>query len=438
MVDAGPQPDGGQWDGGTRRPDAQPVDAGAFRPDATSRDAEPTPDAGPSCGNDYVEAPEECDDGDSVPGDGCSPTCEVEDGWSCEGNPSHCVRVPDLFIDDVTVQEGQVATFTVTLSATTSTTIVFRWSTRDDSATSPNDYTSTVGDEVVPPGQFSVPISIPTHPDTNFEPTETFFIEIQNVRGAVPVDPVGIGAIENRPTPLVDRGLVTRYFLDEAASGMAPMTAFDAATNPLHLTIAYSTQPTFVERPTGRGLSWAAIGLGGAFAGVSGTKIEQRLHLSTTGTLEAVIEVTAATAASRIIHIGRGTEFGDFTMGVNRQNQVVLGINGQASVFWPYPGGLPAARAVLTIVYDTQRMNRNNRVRLFIDGQLQPASTNLVMRDDPLDILQGTAMVIGNRPISGVSYSPEGQIFYAAVYDSALSAAEVAQNAMILLARDDP
>ena len=38
---------------------------------------------GPVCGDGVVEAGETCDDGNTVPGDGCSGVCQVEPGWSC-------------------------------------------------------------------------------------------------------------------------------------------------------------------------------------------------------------------------------------------------------------------------------------------------------------------------------------------------------------------
>lgn len=34
--------------------------------------------------------PEECDDGNTLPGDGCSATCTIEPGWTCSGEPSSC------------------------------------------------------------------------------------------------------------------------------------------------------------------------------------------------------------------------------------------------------------------------------------------------------------------------------------------------------------
>ncbi|DBA68967.1 TPA: hypothetical protein ACH3X2_013140 [Trebouxia sp. C0005] len=43
------------------------------------------------CGNGIVEGLEQCDDGDSVGADGCSATCQVEEGYECSGlQPSTC------------------------------------------------------------------------------------------------------------------------------------------------------------------------------------------------------------------------------------------------------------------------------------------------------------------------------------------------------------
>ncbi len=43
-----------------------------------------------TCGDGLVDGTEVCDDGGTAAGDGCSPTCQVEVGWTCTGNPSHC------------------------------------------------------------------------------------------------------------------------------------------------------------------------------------------------------------------------------------------------------------------------------------------------------------------------------------------------------------
>ena len=45
-----------------------------------------------SCGNRVVDKGEGCDDGDRADGDGCDGACAVEEGWTCSGKPSTCVK----------------------------------------------------------------------------------------------------------------------------------------------------------------------------------------------------------------------------------------------------------------------------------------------------------------------------------------------------------
>lgn len=46
------------------------------------------------CGDGLVEGVEQCDDGDTSDGDGCSASCTVEDGWTCDdASPSQCTEV---------------------------------------------------------------------------------------------------------------------------------------------------------------------------------------------------------------------------------------------------------------------------------------------------------------------------------------------------------
>ncbi|MCK4553333.1 hypothetical protein KAT80_03955 [Candidatus Pacearchaeota archaeon] len=44
-----------------------------------------------SCGNGDINPGEECDDGNTDDGDGCSSTCTIEVGWNCTGEPSICI-----------------------------------------------------------------------------------------------------------------------------------------------------------------------------------------------------------------------------------------------------------------------------------------------------------------------------------------------------------
>jgi cysteine-rich repeat protein len=49
----------------------------------------------PPCGNGLIEEGwENCDDGNSTSGDGCADWCQIEPGWTCEGEPSVCTADP--------------------------------------------------------------------------------------------------------------------------------------------------------------------------------------------------------------------------------------------------------------------------------------------------------------------------------------------------------
>jgi len=48
----------------------------------------------PICGDGVIEGTEECDDGDTLPGDGCDASCQVESGWTCGYEPSVCTEDP--------------------------------------------------------------------------------------------------------------------------------------------------------------------------------------------------------------------------------------------------------------------------------------------------------------------------------------------------------
>ena len=43
------------------------------------------------CGNGNLEGIEQCDDGNTLSGDGCSSTCQAEAAFMCTGSPSVCI-----------------------------------------------------------------------------------------------------------------------------------------------------------------------------------------------------------------------------------------------------------------------------------------------------------------------------------------------------------
>ncbi len=66
-------------------------------PDATSTVDAPAVDAEmPAiCGDGIVEPGETCDDGNTIPGDGCSAICQIEPGYTCPTAGKPCISTVD-------------------------------------------------------------------------------------------------------------------------------------------------------------------------------------------------------------------------------------------------------------------------------------------------------------------------------------------------------
>jgi cysteine-rich repeat protein len=111
-----------------------------------------------ACGDGVVTAGEDCDDGNTMPGDGCSPSCRVEECWECAGSPSDCTPLAadtactpdgDPCTDDVCDGTGVcgvdicTSSSTTTTSSTSSTTTSSTATTTSSSVTSTSSTTST-------------------------------------------------------------------------------------------------------------------------------------------------------------------------------------------------------------------------------------------------------------------------------------------------------
>jgi cysteine-rich repeat protein len=81
-----PDDDGGQSD---RAVDALASDATGDGGADSAADDGAEPDAS-LCGDGVLDTGEDCDDGNGVGGDGCDPSCRVEQGFHCAGEPSEC------------------------------------------------------------------------------------------------------------------------------------------------------------------------------------------------------------------------------------------------------------------------------------------------------------------------------------------------------------
>jgi cysteine-rich repeat protein len=72
----------------------------------------------PECGDGVVASPEECDDGNDTAGDGCSATCQVESGFTCEGTPSVCSTLPSCTDTDGGKNYGEKCSITHSIGGT--------------------------------------------------------------------------------------------------------------------------------------------------------------------------------------------------------------------------------------------------------------------------------------------------------------------------------
>jgi hypothetical protein len=250
----------------------------------------------------------------------------------------------------------------------------------------------------------------------------------------------GGGGTGGGPLGLVDDQLVVRYYLDEAASGSSALLGLDAAQSPLNLPYLWQGSMAYTEDAQGnRGLTWSSTGEDGRPQEyVDGTKVAAALTGTTSATVEIVADIQDMNDFNRLFHVGTGTENGRFA---------VMGCSGGGGALCLYWHGADiagawvfdvtlAGRAVYHFVLDTLEALPADRVRAYVDGTLIPGDPGLVVSPgDTLTVGAGAQLVLGNRVTGG--RSPQGTLFYAAMYGKALTQAEIEQNVAVLLADDD-
>lgn len=240
---------------------------------------------------------------------------------------------------------------------------------------------------------------------------------------------------------LVSRGLLTRYFLDEATDGAGPIALEDSAPVPLALGITYTSAGEFTDDDGHRGLRWNAITSDGKAAALLAEdgKVWQALDGSTLGTIEIVVDVDELLDGSRLSHIGEGDDSGVFTLRIDDPEGLVFTWNNGASnrVAWNLDL-VAAGRTVLHVVFDSGRTSAAERVRLYVNGVERPSASGVPPgRDEAIELVTGSANVysLGNREAG--ERGVKGTFYFAGMYGAALDAAEVMHNYNILLDNDD-
>ncbi|HZF09807.1 MAG TPA: ExeM/NucH family extracellular endonuclease [Thermoanaerobaculia bacterium] len=114
-----------------------------------------------------------------------------------------CSPLPNLTINDVSLNEGNAGTtsftFTVSLSAPAGPGgVTFDIATANNTATQPSDYTQkSLTAQTIPAGSSTYSFTVLVNGDTAPEANETFFVNVTNVTGATVADGQGQGTIVN-------------------------------------------------------------------------------------------------------------------------------------------------------------------------------------------------------------------------------------------------
>jgi hypothetical protein len=129
--------------------------------------------------------------------------------------------LPNISISNVTVAEGGVATFQVTLSAASSQTVTVNFATANGTALVGSDYNSNSGVLTFNPGQTSKQISVSTIDDMSSEPTENFFVNLSGATNAnIAVNQGTATILDNEvPVPAISISDVSQL---EGNSGLTP------------------------------------------------------------------------------------------------------------------------------------------------------------------------------------------------------------------------
>ena len=231
--------------------------------------------------------------------------------------------------------------------------------------------------------------------------------------------------------PLVNTGLVARWYIDEAASGTAAQEVLDASQFGLNVPITYvAGMPTFVEQDGERGLLWNASELdGGPTVSLLGTKLGE-IGLTGIGTFELVIDMRNTPAeGTPLIFIGAGAGFGALSVTITNDEVQFYGNTSVLGSSWSF--GSMLGRTVLHLRFDIS--GTTDDVALFVNGEarLSAQAGNI----DPQN-WGNFVLGLGNNPFA--PRSMQGTLFYAAVYEDMLSFGDITANAAALAVHDDP
>jgi hypothetical protein len=153
--------------------------------------------------------------------------------------------LPTLSVGDTTVVEGDdgstMATFAVSLSSASSQTVTVSYTTADGTATAGSDYLTAFGLLTIPAGSLSQNVSVAVNSDHDYEPDETFYLNLTSPTNATLAGAQGVGTITNDdPVPTLSIGDVT-VRRGTTGTTTAELPVILSAVTYQTVTVAYTT-----------------------------------------------------------------------------------------------------------------------------------------------------------------------------------------------------
>ena len=177
--------------------------------------------------------------------------------------------VPSLVVNDVSVNEGNTGTsslsFTVSLSAASGQTVTVAYTSANGSATAGSDYTATTGTLTFDAGEASKTVAVAITGDLTTEPDENLTLNLSAPVNATVADAQGIGTITNDDAP--PSIAVSDVSAAEGNTGTSTLSFAVTLSNPSSaaITVVYATTNGTATVAT------STTGVGGDYLAASGT-----------------------------------------------------------------------------------------------------------------------------------------------------------------------
>ena len=220
---------------------------------------------------------------------------------------------PSLSVNDVSVNEAAgTATFTVTLSNPSASTVTVGYNTSNGSAVAGSDFTSASGSLTFNPGVTSQTITVSITDDNVFELAETFNVNLVTPTNATIADALGVGTIRddgtglggtNNDTPTLTVSSPT--VLESAGFAVFTLALSNPAAGPTTVSLALANGTAIsgsdftpaLEVSTDGGTTWAPASSATFAAGATSVLVRAPIVNDTTAEPSENFTLTATTTA---------------------------------------------------------------------------------------------------------------------------------------------